>query len=313
MKNRIQFQRGMPFEEFIAQYGTEGKCREALFRLRWPAGFVCPQCGNCTYCEIKTRNVFQCNHCHHQASLIAGTIFHSTKLPLVSWFLAMFLITQSKNGIAALELKRHLGVSYNTAWTVKHKLMQAMLERDSEKKLSGDIVIDDSYLGAKRVSGKRGRGAKKKSPFVAAVETHDGKPSRIKLNRVQAFSLKEIERWSCHHLEPTCDVVSDGLNCFPAVEAAGCHHAFHVVGSGKEAGDHPVFKWVNVILGNVKNSLRGTYHAFRTKHHPRYLAEFQYRFNRRIDLSSMVPRLAYIAVRTPPMPIRLLTLAEKEW
>ena len=184
MKSRIQFQKGMSFEEFIAQYGTEDGCKEAIFWFRWPTGFVCPQCGNCTYCEIKTRNLFQCNHCHHQVSITAGTIFHSTKLPLVTWFLAMYLITQSKNGIAALELKRHLGVSYNTAWAIKHKLMQVMLERDSEKKLSGDIVIDDSYLGAKRVSGKRGRGAGKKSPFVAAVETHDGKPSRIKLNRV---------------------------------------------------------------------------------------------------------------------------------
>ncbi|MBW2671704.1 MAG: transposase [Deltaproteobacteria bacterium] len=94
---------------------------------------------------------------------------------------------------------------------------------------------------------------------------------------------------------------------------AQCIHEQHVVGSGKSAVENPSFKWVNTILGNVKNSLRGTFHAFEKKHIPRYLAEFQYRFNRRFDLKTLVPRLAYIAVRTPPMPERLLTLAEKEW
>lgn len=113
-------------------------------------------------------------------------------------------------------------------------------------------------------------------------------------------------------LEPGSHVVSDGLNCFSAIAKAGCKHEFHVVGGGKRAVEHPAFNWVNTLLGNVKNSLRGTYHALRVKHIPRYLAEFQYRFNRRFDLESMVPRLAHIAVRTPPMPARLLTLAEKE-
>ena len=108
-------------------------------------------------------------------------------------------------------------------------------------------------------------------------------------------------------------VVSDGLACFNAVTKAGCIHEPHIVGGGKLAVEHPAFKWVNTILGNVKNSLKGTYHSFRQKHIPRYLAEFQYRFNRRFDLSSMIPRLAHVAFQTPPMPLRLLTLAEKAW
>lgn len=122
-KNRIQFQKGMSFDNFIQQYGTENKCRDQLFKLRWPSGFECPCCGNKTYCEIHKRKVFQCNRCHHQASVTAGTIFHSTNLPLTKWFLAMFLITQSKNGISILELCRQIGVSYNAAWRVKHKIM----------------------------------------------------------------------------------------------------------------------------------------------------------------------------------------------
>jgi len=108
-----------------------------LFKLRWASGFECPICGNKTYCEIHDRKVFQCNRCHYQTSVTAGTIFHSTHLPLTKWFLAMFLITQSKNGISALELHRQMGVSYNAAWRVKHKIMQVMLERDSSKPITG--------------------------------------------------------------------------------------------------------------------------------------------------------------------------------
>jgi len=313
-KNKIQFQRGMSIPDFITQYGTEKKCRDALFQLRWPNGFVCPLCSNATYCEIKSRKVFQCNRCHHQTSLTAGTIFQSTHLPLTIWFLAIYLLTQNKNGISGLELSRQIGVSYNAAWRIKHKLMQVMLERGGTKRLHGRIEIDDSYLGGKRVSGKRGRGAGRKTPFIAAVETDmDKKPQRIKLSKVNGFLQEEIERWSIENLEPGTRVVSDGLACFNAVVNAGCVHETHIVGSGKQAVEHPAFKWVNTILGNVKNSLKGTYHSFQKKHIPRYLAEFQYRFNRRYDLPSMIPRLAYIALRTPPMPLRLLSFAEQKW
>jgi len=312
-KNKIQFQKGMSLYDFMDLYGTEIKCHDALFQLRWPKGFVCPACENRTYCEIKKRKIFQCHKCHAQTTVIAGTIFHSTNLPLVKWFLAIYFISQSKNGISAMELSRQIGVSYDTAWRVKQKLMQVMLERGSTKKLSNRIEIDDSYLGKKRVSGKRGRGAGRKTPFVAAVETTDLKPVRIKLSRIKGFRLTEIERWSKHHLSPHSEVVSDGLSCFNAVVKAQCSHEVHVVHGGKNAVSHPAFKWVNILLGNVKNSLRGTYHNFSVKHIPRYLAEFQYRFNRRFDLKSIVPRLAFAAIHTQPMPMRLLTMAENEW
>jgi hypothetical protein len=164
------------------------------------------------------------------------------------------------------------------------------------------------------VSGKRGRGAGRKTPFVAAVETtYDKKPLRIKLSKVKGFSQEEIKRWGMHNLRSGCMVVSDGYSCFKAVVNAGCSHTAYTVGGGKQVVDHPAFKWVNTILGNVKNSLKGTYHRFSKKHTPRYLAEFQYRFDRRSDLASMVPRLAYVSVHTPPMPMRLLKLAKKEW
>lgn len=308
-KNPVQFQKGLALHEFMDQYGTEEQCRDALFRLRWPNGFVCPACGNTSYCELKSRHLYQCHKCHHQSSLTAGTIFHGTRLALKKWFLAIYLLTQRKKSISALELKRELGVNYNTAWLVKHKLMQVMYERQQHKRLSGRIEMDDAYLGGER-SGKRGRGSENKLPFVAAVQTIDDKPMAMHLRRVKGFRKMEISRYAKHSLTAGSLVVSDGLSCFQGVANAGCLHQPIIVGSGRQAAQHPAFKWVNTVLGNVKNALRGTFHAVRAKHAPRYLAEFEYRFNRRFHLPSMIERLVYVAARTPPMPYPLVTLAE---
>jgi ribosomal protein L37AE/L43A len=98
-KNKVQFQKGLSEEAFRARYGTEEQCRAELFSWRWPEGFICPVCQGTVYVEIKHRKLYQCRHCRHQASLIAGTIFHSTKLPLTTWFAAMYHLTQSKKGI----------------------------------------------------------------------------------------------------------------------------------------------------------------------------------------------------------------------
>ena len=111
-------------------------------------------------------------------------------------------------------------------------------------------------------------------------------------------------------LSPQAIVFSDGLKCFTAVTAQGCAHHPIPTGSGPQAVAVPAFNWVNTTLGNLKNSLRGTYHAIRPKHVPRYLAAFQYRYNRRYRLADMIERLASDALRTPPMPYRLLKLAE---
>ena len=93
-KNKIQFQEGYSLFELFSDYGTDKQCRQALFQWKFPDGFVCPECGCKTYCTLEKRNLYQCNHCHHQASATCGTIFDSTKLPLSKWFLAIHLMTQ---------------------------------------------------------------------------------------------------------------------------------------------------------------------------------------------------------------------------
>ena len=176
--NHVQFQKGLSLDEFIGRYGTEEACQEAVYKMKWPTGFYCPGCGCKSHCQL-SRGHYQCNRCHHQTSLTAGTIFQGTKLALSKWFLAMYLLTQHKKGVSALQLSRDLGVNYKTAWSIKHKLMQTLLERQREKKLQGRVEMDDAYLGGEH-SGKRGRGSENKYPFIAAVETtEDGKPIHI--------------------------------------------------------------------------------------------------------------------------------------
>ena len=196
------------------------------------------------------------------------------------------------------------------AWKMKHKLAQVMLERNATKRLKGKIQMDDAYLGGER-SGPPGRGAEGKTPFVAAVETtDDGKPHLLILRRVKAFSKHALKKLAGAALTPGAEVVSDGLKCFTAVVEAGCMHTAIVTGSGPKAAKTPAFKWVNTALGNIKTALVATYRAVREKHAARYLAEFEYRFNRRYDLGEMIPRLAVVALTTAPMPYRMLMLAD---
>lgn len=313
-RNPIQFQKGLSEPQFYEQYGSEQQCITALEAPRWPQGFICPECGHNKAHRLACRpRLQQCAKCRYQASVTAGTIMHRTRLPLTTWYRAMYHLTQSKNGVSALELMRRLGVTYNAAWKLKHKLMQVMKEREAPVQLHQRVEIDDAYLGGERPreKGKSGRGAPGKTPFLAAVETDDeGKPLRMVLQVVKGFTRAEVKDFALRKLKPTSDVYTDGLACFAAVIEAGCSHTHSVCGGGRKAVENSTFKWVNTCLGNIKSALTGTYRHVNSRHAPRYLAEFQYRFNRRYDLASMVQRLAYVSLRTPPMPYDLLKLAE---
>ncbi len=190
-------------------------------------------------------------------------------------------------------------------------LYREVKERDDSRPLDGLVPIDDAYWGGERRGGKRGRGAPGKTPFVAAVEcTPDGRPMRLRLTRVSGFRKPAIACWARKHLTASAVVVSDGLAAFRGVVEAGCIHEPHVTGGGPESCQNPNFRWVNTILGNVKNAIHGTYHAVREKHLPRYLAEFCYRFNRRFQLEDLLPRFVSVATRTSPLPYRIAKLAE---
>jgi transposase-like protein len=205
--------------------------------MRWREGLTCPACGGRSFCELRTRKVFQCNRCKKQLRLTAGTVFQDSKLPLTVWFAAIYHLTQGKGGISSVELGRRLGVKQGTAWLMKRKLMRAMAGREAaEPGLSGRVEIDDTYLGGERSGGKRGRGAAGKTPVVAAVETTPGRrPRRMRLTVVEGFRKREVERIAKRDLAAGGTVVSDGLSCWPAVEKAGCVHRPMRTGSGRRA------------------------------------------------------------------------------
>ena len=134
-RNPVQFQKGISLNEFLSLYGTEQQCFDALYRWRWPNGFVSPNCGHDRSCQLTTHKLQQCYRCNRQTSITAGTIFEATKLPLTVWFQGIYFMTQDKKGASAMKLHRQLGISYNAAWRMRHKLMQVMMERDREHPL----------------------------------------------------------------------------------------------------------------------------------------------------------------------------------
>ena len=311
--NPIQFQPGMSLPDFIRYFGVEAHCADALARARWPDGFACPACAATAHCVVNrgTKALYQCNACRHQTSITAGTLFASTKLPLTTWFLAIYLISQAKTGLSALALKRQLGVSYPTAWLMHHKIMRAMADSNDQERLAGPVQIDDAYLGGEINGAKAGRGSPNKVPFVAAVAVNEqGHPIHLKLSPVATFSREAISQWAKANLSPGSVVTSDGLACFAGVTDAGCIHAPFVVGQLKPR-DLPQFKWVNTIVGNLKTTLSGAYHAFKfRKYAARYLGAFAYRFNHRFNLVDLVLRLLVETARAPAASQRVIRKAE---
>jgi hypothetical protein len=299
--------------EFFERYGSDEKCEAALIASRWPAGFVCPACGcgQSSSFRREGRLYFQCTACRRQCSVISGTIFEASKLGLSRWFLAMHLLSQSKNNVAALELMRHLGVCYKTAWLVKHKLTEVMRVREDHRLLDGRVEIDDAYLGGERSGGKAGRGSENKVPFVAAVQTTPGGQPQFVCLRQQPFTRQEVASFAARSIAPSATVVSDGLWCFASVRMVSADHERVVTGGGKASTKLTQFKALNTYLGNLKRSLSGPYHAFDfAKYAHRYLAEAQYRFNRRFNLSSILARLLRAACLSTPAPAHFLRAAE---
>ena len=311
--NRIQYQRGLSMLEFFDSYGAEEDCEAWVRAWRWPEGFTCPRCQGSWHSEFRRqgRLYFQCSGCRYQCSLVSGTVLESSKLPLPKWFLAMHLVTQAKNNVSALELKRHLGVSYPTAWLLKHKLMEVMLQREQSRQLTGRVEIDDAYLGGEIQGGKAGRGSPNKVPFVAAVQTTESGEAVLVCLSKRAFTKESIKAFAATSLAAPATLVSDGLGCFTVIKGTGILHEPHVTGGGSASAKHPSFLAVNTVLGNLKTALAGTYHAFDfEKYAHRYLAQVQYLFNRRYNLRSILIRLARTACTTKPHPLRDIRAAE---
>ena len=169
-------------------------------------------------------------------------------------------------------------------------------------------LSDEAFLGGKRSGGKRGRDAAGKTPFVAAVSTgSERRPRKVKLAPVRGFRKREIARGAPRWLAPGSEVVTDGLGCWRVLGEGAYAHRPVLTGTGPKAVGAPSFKWVNKTLGNIKSAITGTYRKIGPVDAERYLASFAWRYNRRYQLQTMIPRFVHSAARTDPIPYRILT------
>lgn len=312
-QNKVQYQRGVSLMEFIEDFGTVEKCEARVRAWRWADGFTCPKCGGKAHSEFRraSRMYFQCSACRYQCSLLAGTIFESSKIGLVRWFTAMHLISQAKNNVSALELMRHLRVTYPTAWMLKHKIMQVMAQHEEHRTLTGRVEIDDAYLGGEIHGAKAGRGSPNKVPFVAAVETTESGQAKFICLSPRPFTSDSIRDFARSSLAAPATLTSDGLGCFKVVAGMGILHDPHITGGGAASAKHPSFVAINTVLGNIKTSISGTYHAFGfRKYAARYLGQVQYLFNHRFDLRAILTKLGRAACATAACPLHAVRAAE---
>ena len=273
--------------EWQKRFGTESACEKVLVKIRWPDGFICPRCKSKVATFITTRQKYQCSQCRYQISITAGTLFHSTNLPLVKWFWAIYLMATDKGGISALRLAKHIGVSWSTARQMLKRIRMAMADRDGPYRLQNLIEFDDAYVGGKR-AGKRGRGAAGKSPILVAVETREEKAGFMAVETVDVISKKTVREFLQKHLKEGQTVRTDG---FPALSPVSEVHDHQK----KVVPVEESWKWlplVHVVIGNLKKFLNGTFHGVSMKYLQEYLDEFSYRFNRRFW--------------EPELPLRLL-------
>ena len=263
--------------EFERRFASEEACRTYLIRLRWPEGVRCPRCPQAKV-WLMQRGLYECARCGHQTSLVAGTILQGTQHSLRLWFRAMWYVTNQKSGVSALGLQRVLGLgSYRTAWTWLHKLRAAMV-RPGRERLTGEVEVDETYLGGPR-PGKRGRGAAGKALVVVAAQGDGRRIGRIRLQRVSDISATSLERAVQAAVEPGSVVRTDGLQSYSRLSERGYVH--EVVRKEAVVGDN-LLPRVNRVVALFKRWLLGVHHgAIRPPYLDAYLDEFTFRFNRR--------------------------------
>src|SRR5881227_1459017 len=300
---------------FLARFGSDEQCREYLFKARWPNGFRCAACGHDDAYALRTKIVYECVACRKQHSLLAGTLFEQTKTGLAKWFLAIYLVTSSKGGIAATELKRQLGFgSYGTAWSWLHKIRKAMVRPDRQP-LAERVEADETYVGGPR-PGKRGRGAAGKTLVAGAVEAGRGEARGRRLGRLRLAILADasaasLDAFLAAQVAKPATVATDGLRGYRGLPAEGYDH--EPVSLSASRGDAALrLPGIHLVFSLVKRWLLGTHHgAVSEKHLPAYLDEYVFRFNRRTAkrVSHGFARLIEHAVRIKPSTYRAIVAA----
>ena len=288
--------------EFAARFGSEERCIEHLAGLRWPGGFVCAGCGGRQAWRLKARpRVYECVACHRQEAVTAGTVFHRTRTDLAKWFLAAYLMARDKRGVSAKFLQRELGVAYQTAWTMAHKLRHGLSE-DRARSLRGFLEADETFIGGRGDPVSRGRSTKNpdKSLVVAAVEkvpapknnrgTHGHAVKRqhgfvagdARIAVLPTATGAELGAFLKANIAAHSHLLTDGFAGYRGRDADLGEHLTHTpVVQDDSANAAAFFPIIHTLFSNIKAWLVGTHHGVSAKHLPRYLREWSYRFNRR--------------------------------
>lgn len=289
--------------EFQAAFPDEAACWRYLRRARWPHGFRCPRCAHRRSYSIRRRGLAQCARCRYQASPTAGTVFHRSRVPLRTWFLAIFYLARHKQGISALQLQRDAGLgSYETAWTLLHKLRSA-LGPDPGRLLSGRVEADEAYVGAPHEKGRGGGRAFGRKALVGAVVERRRGRGQLRLGVLESHTFEDdlgpFVRGAVEGRRVT--VLTDGLDGYRPLAGAGLRHKRRVVGPNRARAVR-LFPWSHAVFSNLKSWLAGTFHGVSPKHLPRYLDEFAYRFNERWREGELFERVLGSALAAGPFP-----------
>jgi transposase-like protein len=268
----------MNLMQLFEDFDTDKECRDFLEALRWPGGVKCPTCQSEKLSRIYERKQFDCDTCGYQFSATAGTIFHDSHLPLPKWFVAVYLMCESKKGISANQLKRTIKVSYKTAWYLCHRIRKAMDEA-KPKPLAGTVEIDESYIGGKRRHVGSGY-VDNKTMVLGAIQR--GGQVRLKVERRKKATKKTLHRF-------VLETTAGDTKRYMTDENPG-YHGIADADTTHESVNHSMEEWVrgDVHTNNVegvwslfKRSIVGSYHQISAKHLQSYLDEFEWRFNGR--------------------------------
>jgi len=216
-----------------------------------------------------------------------------SQTPLTKWFLAIYLMSVDKRGISALALKGKIGVAYQTAWTMSHKIRHAMGERDAINRLEGIVELDEAFFGSPTEGGKRGRGTDKTAIFASVSLSKERKPQFAKMKVVcddegDSVDGEAVIKFVDEAIAKGSEIRTDGLNIYNTLPENGYMHNPKNF-DPKNQPKH--LHWTHIVISNVKALIMGTYHGLDSLHLQRYLNEFCYRFNRRWFKSGVFTRL----------------------
>jgi transposase-like protein len=266
--------------ELIEQFGSEDRCRAYLEALRWPSGVRCIRCGSSKISRIKARDQFDCDACTYQFSVRAGTIFHDSHLPLWKWFLAVYVMGESKNGISANQMKRMLGVSYKTAWYLCHRIRAAMVDLNPEP-LTGIIEADETYTGgAPLMFGKKTKGRHvggNKTAVIGAVE----RGGRVRLKVSEHVNRKALHAFLKDVIADEAEAIyTDDYQAYRGIADGNTRH--QTVNHTREWVQGDVHtQTMEDVWSLFKRSVIGSYHHLSVKHLQAYLDELAFRYNNR--------------------------------